>query len=64
MIAVTGCSAAKFPACGFCVGGMSKKPTPLIIATLSEIRLAVSALETLRTKQHDLAEKMLLRFLS
>jgi hypothetical protein len=33
LIAVTGCSSAKFPACGFCVCGMSKKPTPLMIAT-------------------------------
>jgi hypothetical protein len=33
-------------------------------ATLPEIRLAANALEALRTKQHDLAEKMLLRFLS
>jgi hypothetical protein len=32
-------------------------------ASLRDIRLAASALEALRTKHHDLAEKMLLRFL-
>jgi hypothetical protein len=31
---------------------------------LRDIRLAANALEALRTKHHDLAEKMLLRFLS
>jgi hypothetical protein len=33
-------------------------------ATLRDIRLAANALEALKTKHHDLAEKMLLRFLS
>jgi hypothetical protein len=33
-------------------------------ATLRDIRLAANALEALPTKHHDLAEKMLLRFLS
>jgi hypothetical protein len=33
LIAVTGCNWAKFTAWGFCVWGMSKKPTPLMIAT-------------------------------
>jgi hypothetical protein len=32
--------------------------------SLRDIRLAANALEALQTKQHDLAEKMLLRFLS
>ena len=32
-------------------------------ASLRDIRLAASCLEALRTKHHDLAEKMLLRFL-
>ena len=32
-IAVTGWSSAKFVASGFCVCGMSKKPTPLIETT-------------------------------
>jgi hypothetical protein len=32
--------------------------------SLAEIRLAANALEALRTKHHELAEKMLLRFLS
>jgi hypothetical protein len=32
-------------------------------ATLRDIRLAANALEALKTKHHDLAEKMLLRFL-
>jgi hypothetical protein len=32
-------------------------------ASLREIALAANALEALRTKHHDLAEKMLLRFL-
>jgi hypothetical protein len=31
--------------------------------TLRDIRLAANALEALKTKHHDLAEKMLLRFL-
>jgi hypothetical protein len=31
-------------------------------ATLRDIRSAANALEALRTKHHDLAEKMLLRF--
>ena len=31
--AVTGCSSAKLATCGFCVCGMSKKPTPLIWTT-------------------------------
>ena len=30
---------------------------------LREVRMAANALEALRTKHHDLAEKMLLRFL-
>lgn len=30
---MTGWSYAKFPACGFCVCGMSKKPTPLMDTT-------------------------------
>jgi hypothetical protein len=33
-------------------------------ASLRDIRLAANCLEALRTKHHDLAEKMLLRFLS
>jgi hypothetical protein len=33
LIALTGCNSAKFTAWGFCVCGMSKKPTPLMIAT-------------------------------
>lgn len=33
-------------------------------ASLRDIRLAAAALEALQTKHHDLAEKMLLRFLS
>jgi hypothetical protein len=33
-------------------------------ASLRDVRLAAAALEALRTKHHDLAEKMLLRFLS
>jgi hypothetical protein len=32
-------------------------------ATLRDVRLAANALEALRTKHHDLAEKMPLRFL-
>jgi hypothetical protein len=32
--------------------------------SLRDIRLAAAALEALQTRQHDLAEKMLLRFLS
>jgi hypothetical protein len=32
-------------------------------ATLRDTRLAANALEALKTKHHDLAEKMLLRFL-
>ena len=32
--------------------------------SLRDIRLAANCLEALRTKRHDLAEKMLLRFLS
>ena len=32
-------------------------------ASLRDVRLAANALEALRTKHHDLAEKMLLRFL-
>ena len=34
-----------------------------MVASLREIRLAADALEALQTKQHDLAEKMLLRSL-
>jgi hypothetical protein len=33
-------------------------------ASLRDVRLAAAALEALQTRQHDLAEKMLLRFLS
>jgi hypothetical protein len=33
LMPVTGWSSAKFAACGFCVCGMSKKPTPVIVAT-------------------------------
>ena len=32
--------------------------------SLRDVRIAAAALEALRTKHHDLAEKMLLRFLS
>jgi hypothetical protein len=32
-------------------------------ASLRDLRLAANALEALRTKHHDFAEKMLLRFL-
>jgi hypothetical protein len=32
-------------------------------ASLRDVRLAASALDALQTRQHDLAEKMLLRFL-
>jgi hypothetical protein len=32
-------------------------------ASLRDIRLAANALEAMKTKQHDLAEKMLVRFL-
>jgi hypothetical protein len=32
--------------------------------TLCDVRLAAATLEALRTKHHNLAEKMLLRFLS
>jgi hypothetical protein len=33
-------------------------------SSLRDVRLAAAALEALRTKHHDLAEKMLLRFVS